>query len=290
MKRRGIERMPWGFILFLWISACQATPLPAAATVTPTGTATATATLIPLIRPTVTPTPVRLGIDVPIKVSSLGETVSLSIVAASESMKILDPRTNLFFIEPMEGDKLILVDYEASSCPFIEPVLMDENQQGYREGYSDPEDDTHTIPSDNCLFWIFGVPSESEHFTLFVPSGTGSEKYYKIDLDEVLTRLEGFEEEVVYPPAPFNCTAEALSASEVKVSWEMPADRTDYTGFHIYDGARQPVFEYTIPGDARNVQISNLLPNTQYYFEVMAWNNEISESSQSCTVQVTTLP
>lgn len=88
--------------------------------------------------------------------------------------------------------------------------------------------------------------------------------------------------------SPINCTAEATSPFAVAVSWNVPGDLTDQLGFRVYQAVESLESEVAEP-DTRGVIIDNLAPNTQYHFDVRAYNAEIESARDACFVDVTTL-
>ena len=89
------------------------------------------------------------------------------------------------------------------------------------------------------------------------------------------------------PPAPIDCTATVLSSTEVLISWDInqaaPRD-----GFSIYQGTDS--LEKWVGQATRETTIGNLSPNTQYHFDVRAYNEGGESSADACFVDVTTDP
>jgi hypothetical protein len=90
----------------------------------------------------------------------------------------------------------------------------------------------------------------------------------------------------IVPPRPENCTAQALSRTQVRIDWLQPASTPD--GFRIYQGVTS--LEQTAGRSARSAVIGNLAPNTQYHFDVRAYSAAGESPADACSVDVTTQP
>jgi len=91
------------------------------------------------------------------------------------------------------------------------------------------------------------------------------------------------------PPAPVNCTAQALSATEIGIRWEYTG--SGHSGFRIFQAGTSLEANIQNP-DARQAKIGNLAANTQYHFDVRAVNSNGTATSppEACAVDVTTQP
>ncbi len=88
--------------------------------------------------------------------------------------------------------------------------------------------------------------------------------------------------------SPVNCTAEALNSTEVRIDWNVPGDLSGQLGFRVYQGVESLEREISEPG-LRSATVENLAPNTQYHFDVRAYNSNIESARDACFVDVTTL-
>ena len=88
--------------------------------------------------------------------------------------------------------------------------------------------------------------------------------------------------------SPVDCAAEALSTTEVRISWNVPGDLTGQLGFRVYQAVDSLERELSDP-IFRSVVIDNLAPSTQYHFDVRAYNAAIESARDACFVDVTTL-
>lgn len=88
--------------------------------------------------------------------------------------------------------------------------------------------------------------------------------------------------------SPVGCSAEPLSANEIRIDWNVPGDLDGHEGFRAYQGVDSLELEMANP-QLRSVVIGNLAPNTQYHFDVRAYNAAIESAPDACFVDVTTL-
>jgi len=105
----------------------------------------------------------------------------------------------------------------------------------------------------------------------------------------VLLRQDGVTD---IPVAPVNITAEALSASEIAVSWEYNDDAAKINHFFVErsENLIAPDFEEIARGNkhTRSVIDDNLLPASTYYYRVTAGGAD-GDSEPSSIVEATTL-
>jgi fibronectin type 3 domain-containing protein len=91
------------------------------------------------------------------------------------------------------------------------------------------------------------------------------------------------------PAAPSSVTAEALSSTQVKISWSTVNGAADYKLYRSESQNGNYILATSALGIASSVTLGNLQPATTYYFKVTAANNceEESELSASYAVVIT---
>lgn len=88
--------------------------------------------------------------------------------------------------------------------------------------------------------------------------------------------------------APADCTGESTSATEVTISWTIPAEPTGHSGFRVYQGV-ESLEEEIADSAAVSFAIGDLAANTQYHFDVRAYTDAGESTADACAVDVTTL-
>jgi hypothetical protein len=88
--------------------------------------------------------------------------------------------------------------------------------------------------------------------------------------------------------APADCAGEATSASEITLTWTIPAELSDQLGFRIYQGV-ESLEEQIADPEALTFVIGNLTANTQYHFDVRSYDSSAESEADACAVDVTTL-
>jgi len=88
------------------------------------------------------------------------------------------------------------------------------------------------------------------------------------------------------PPAPVHCRVGMTASNMVGISWDVQ-EMAEQGGFRIYLATTDPVTE--VGDNQTSALIQDLEPNTQYHFDVRAYNNAGGESPpDACFVDVTT--
>jgi hypothetical protein len=111
---------------------------------------------------------------------------------------------------------------------------------------------------------------------------------YSIGVDQLLIRSETADGEP--PLAPSGTLAEALSSSEIAVSWIDNAD--DEYGFELErssDGGTAWALAASLPAEQQDYTDGGLAPETDYLYRVVAFNGS-GRSAYSAEAMATTLP
>lgn len=87
---------------------------------------------------------------------------------------------------------------------------------------------------------------------------------------------------------PADCAAEAVSSTEVELTWAALDDPAGLLGFRIYQGGESLEEEIADPA-AVSVVITGLDPGVQYHFDVRTYNDSSESKPDACAVDVTTL-
>jgi hypothetical protein len=88
--------------------------------------------------------------------------------------------------------------------------------------------------------------------------------------------------------APQDCAAEANSSTEITISWTIPSDLVDHTGFRIYQGVESLEEEIVDPAGTSFV-VANLDAGVQYHFDIRSFDSSAESEADACAVDVTTL-
>jgi hypothetical protein len=87
--------------------------------------------------------------------------------------------------------------------------------------------------------------------------------------------------------APADCAGESISATEITISWTIPAELTGHSGFRVYQGVESLEEEIADP-TAVTFSIGDLAASTQYHFDVRAYTDAGESTADSCAIDVTT--
>jgi hypothetical protein len=88
--------------------------------------------------------------------------------------------------------------------------------------------------------------------------------------------------------APERCGAEATSTTEIIISWTIPSDLANHSGFRIYQGV-ESLEEEIVDVEATSIVIDNLDPGVQYHFDVRSFDPSAESEADACAIDVTTL-
>ncbi|MEK7635597.1 MAG: choice-of-anchor Q domain-containing protein [Patescibacteria group bacterium] len=85
------------------------------------------------------------------------------------------------------------------------------------------------------------------------------------------------------PSIPANLTAQAISSSQINLSWTASTDNVGVTGYRIYRNSSQ-----IATSSANSYSNANLSPSTSYTYTVSAYDAAGNNSNQSTSAQATT--
>jgi chitodextrinase len=117
---------------------------------------------------------------------------------------------------------------------------------------------------------------------------------YTVDAYDALKNISGaaaIQATTIYdvtpPSAPMQVKAIATSSSEVDLSWQPSTDNIQVGGYNIYVEGNEVA---TLVGTTTSYAVTDLLPNTNYTFNVNAYDEVGNISAQSIPVDATTFP
>jgi hypothetical protein len=140
------------------------------------------------------------------------------------------------------------------------------------------------------LFLITGCAQGTGLVTEAVPSGpTWTPKLYVAGTADATLPSFGWSGGVGGAlEAPADCTGEGTSATEITISWTIPAELTGQSGFRVYQGVESLEEEIADP-TAVTFVIGDLAASTQYHLDVRAYTDAGESTADSCAIDVTTL-
>lgn len=116
------------------------------------------------------------------------------------------------------------------------------------------------------------------------PNACGLYKYGEVE-DYTVNIIEGVPNNPLAPAAPVSLTASEIIETQFKLSWTLPANNPDVTGYDIYQDqvliASSAIPSYTVTG---------LDPKTSYVYTVKTKNANGISSLSSEPIVVTTIP
>ena len=106
-----------------------------------------------------------------------------------------------------------------------------------------------------------------------------------VDMDKLLTALDGHFEDAIKPSTPTGLQATVISSSHINLSWTPSTDNAGVAGYRIYRNGTQ-----IGTATGTSYEDTGLRPKTTYKYHVVAYDGSGNVSPKSKAMKVTTQP